>query len=410
MVKSILNRRRRTKKRQAKKRGGRAVTEKASTEPLTDNLPPSKENATEPINAQGKPTQDTDPDEETSNENTEKEPTNKSASSSLKSLSSEATSSAADAAKLAVEVSNPEIMVANKATSAISDITNNNDGGAVPLSPMFWAGAINLAGDLGHKVSDLVKEGKEIATSAVNTAVGIGATVAEGMVTKLENKAGIDLDNTDPNKAVEELEQKLETATEIGEVLSEDKKFGEEVKKAAEVAKKLEETVADEIQEPVNEMAEDLAKRGEKVGENIIMDVAEEVPGVATIALARDLVSGADAIAGVAKQGSEVIDTAKEAVDKEKDKVKKTIEGVTDVVEDAEKKVEEAKAKAAAQVKVPEVPVPKIEPPQIRTPTDAAAAGGGRKKRRSTRKKVRRSAKKSMSRVTRSLRKFLRSG
>ena len=52
-------------------------------------------------------------------------------------------------------------MVTNNAANTISDITNNNDGGAVPLSPMFWAGAINLAGDLGHKVSNLLKKGKK---------------------------------------------------------------------------------------------------------------------------------------------------------------------------------------------------------------------------------------------------------
>lgn len=399
MVKSILNRRRRTKKRQARKRGGRAVTEKASTEPLTDNLPPSKENVTEPISMQDNPKQKTNLDEETSSvetsiENTEKEPT-----SSLKSLAGDATTSAADAAKLAVVASNPELMIAND----VADITNN-DGGYAPFSPMIWAGAITAVGKLGHKVSDLVKEGKEIATYAVNTAVGIGATVAEGTVNKLEKSAGIDLSNTDPKKAAKELEEDLETATEIGKVLSQDERLGKEINEAGKVFKELEETVADEIQEPVNEMAEDLAKRGEKVGENIIMDVAEEVPGVATIALARDLVSGADAVAGVAKQGSEVIDTAKEAIDEQKDKVNKTIESVTDVVEDAEKKVEQAKA--AAQVKVPEVP--KIQTPQI--PTTSSAAGGGKKKRRSTRKKTRQSAKKSMSRVTRSLRKFLRSG
>ena len=410
MVKSILNRRRRTKKRLAKKRGGNApVTAKAPIEPLTDSLPPSKENqqnATEPISNQNESKQKTNNDEETSNNNAEKEPTSKTASSSLKSLAGDATSGATDAAKLAVEVSNPEIMVANNAANTISEITNNNSGGPAPFSPMIWAGAINFAGDLGHKVSDLVKEGKEIATSAVNTAVGIGATAAKSMVDNLEERAGIDLNNTDPKEAVEELEEDLQTATEIGKVLSQDKRFGEEIEEAAKVAEGIEETVADRIQEPVNEMAEDIAKRSSNVAQSVVKDAAEELPGVATLGLIEDVVKMGDTASVAASKGSEVIDTAKEAVDEQKDKVNKTIEGVTDVVEDAEKKVEEAKAKAAAQVKVPEVP--KIQTPQI--PTAAAAAGGGKKKTRSTRKKTRQSAKKSMSRVTRSLRKFLRSG
>lgn len=401
MVKSILNRRRRTKKRQARKRGGRAVTEKASTEPLTDNLPPSKENATEPISMQDNPKQKTNLDEETpsvetSNENTEKEPT-----SSLKSLAGDATTSAADAAKLAVVASNPELMIAND----VADITNN-DGGYAPFSPMIWAGAITAAGNLGHKVSDLVKEGKEIATSAVNTAVGIGATVAEGTVNKLEKSAGIDLSNTDPKKAAKELEEDLETATEIGKVLSQDERFQEEIGKAADVAEELEESIVNspQVEEAKKQIAEDI----ERTGEDIALDAIGAVPGVS------ELGTLAKTAADMSRQGEETVEKVKgvktdaeKKVQEKQGEINKVVEGVTSVVKDAQKKVEkaEAQAKAATEVKVPEIP--KIQTPQIPT---AAAAGGGKKKTRSTRKKVRRSAKKSMSRVTRSLRKFLRSG
>lgn len=378
MVKSILNRRR-TKKRHARKRGGSAAVTAKSYEGSNNNEVPEKQ-----------------PESKTREES----PNEKQKTVSLTGV--------ADAAQLAAEVSNPELIIANDAADAITEMSNN-EGGYVPFSPGAWGLLFSKTGNIFKKgyrlVKDTAEKVRDTAESAIETAEGVGAIVVDNAIDNLESRIGVDLDNVKPEEAAEDLTNKVENIEKVGKVLAKSDKFKKEIGKAGEVAAELEGTIADEIQEPIDKAAEDLAKRGEKVAENIVMDVAEEVPGVATMGLVRDLVSGADAVAGVAKQGSEVVDTAQKAVDENKEKVNETIEGVTDVVEDAKKTVEEAeaKAKAATQVKVP-----KIQTQQISRA--AAAAGGGRKKRRSTRKRLRQSAKKSMSRVTRSLRKFLRSG
>lgn len=413
MVKSILNRRRRTKKKLPRKRGGSAVTAKAPTESLITNDTPAKENqqkATEHISTQDEAEQKTIP-------NVETEPA---ASSSLKSLAVDATSSAA---KLSAVASNPEIIIANDAADTIADITNN-DGGYAPFSPAIWGTAIQATGNVFkkgyHIVSDTINNVKETAKNVVETAEdvvedtvqvaeGIGAVVAKNAIKGIEDKLGVDLDNTKPEAVAEELTDDVNKLGQVGEVLAESEEFKKTIGKAAEVTEKLGDVVLEEAEKPIKEMEQKLVKTGTMIAEDAAIDAVAAIPGVGTAAAltgeVMELARTADMATQAVQDGKEVVENVKETIDKNKKPFDDAVKGVTDVVKDAQKKVEEAEAKAATQVKIPEIP--KIQTPQISTA--AATAGGGRKKRRSTRKKLRRSAKKSMSRVTKSLRKFLRS-
>jgi gas vesicle protein len=392
MVKSILNNRR-TKKKYAKKRGGSAgVNAKES------NLKPTSEPITSLNEAQ-----QTKPQVETSNPS-------KSIDSSIESIS--------NTTKLAAEVSNPELIIANDAADAVSNITNN-DGGYAPFSPAIWGSAIQATGNVFKKgynlVSNTIKTVKDTvedtaedvidtAENVIDTAEDIGAVVVEKAVDSLESRIGIDLDNVNPEEAAEDLTNKIENIEEVGKALVKSDKFKEEIGKAGEVATELEGTILEQIEEPVEKMSQDFAKRSEKVIENTLMDAAEEIPGVATIGLARDIIEGADALSGLASQSTEVGKKAKKVVDEQQTKINESVQGVTDAVKEAADEVKSAKLAAQTKSTVPDLNIN----PQIQTAP--AAAGGGKKKRRLTRKKIRRSAKKSMSRVTRSLRKFLRSG
>jgi phage-related protein len=388
MVKSILNNRR-TKK----KRGGSAgVTAKESNPTPTF----------EPISSLNE-AQQTKPPVETSNPS-------KSIDSSIESIS--------NTTKLAAEVSNPELIIANDAVDAVSNITNN-DGGYAPFSPAIWGSAIQATGNVFKKgyniVSNTIKTVKDTvedtaedvidtAENVIDTAEDIGAVVVEKAVDSLESRIGIDLDNINPEEASEDLTNKIENVEEIGKALAKSDKFKEEIGKAGEVATELEGAILEQIEEPVEKMSQDFAKRSEKVIENTLMDAAEEIPGVATIGLARDIIEGADALSGLASQSTEVGKKAKKVVDEQQTKINESVQGVTDAVKEASDEVKSAKLAAQTKATVPDLNIN----PQIQTAP--ATAGGGKKKRRLTRKKIRRSAKKSISRVTRSLRKFLRSG